>query len=175
MEAWKHQAARDVLPFGAVCRYACSPPARRRLPDATLSSRAVLARLWKAHAQELCEMCLADPEPEESAIPCACCDKPADSIGEHGLTVCARCAADPWRERDVILDGPGGLRELRELYGAGPTPDYAWLLLSGRALTVDAAQRLANERELTSIIGIGPKRAARIDEAPRNHRERGES
>ncbi len=131
----------------------------------------LLARVWKAHAQELCELCLTDPEPEESAIPCACCAEPADGIGDFGLALCSRCANDPIdRERDAIAHGPGGIRELEALYtdhGGGPVlvPSREWWALYWKAPTVEAVKQLAREDGLTSIHGIGPKRATKIEEA----------
>jgi hypothetical protein len=46
---------------------------------------------------------------------------------------------------------------------------YAWLLLSGRALTVMDAHQLVAAGDLASICGIGPKRRVEIEEALRLH------
>jgi hypothetical protein len=67
-----------------------------------LGSR-VVARIWRVQAEELRQMMLLEPERETSVIPCACCDRPADRIGVHGLAVCGLCAI---RETCKILDGP---------------------------------------------------------------------
>jgi hypothetical protein len=128
----------------------------------------VLARVWRMEADELAKLCLTDPEPEDSVIPCACCGKPADEIGEHGLPVCVVCGIG---EREAILRAPGGLYELRPLIH----DRYTFCLLSGRALTVMDAHQLAMSGELRAICGIGPRRGAEIDAALRQHREGGRS
>lgn len=119
-----------------------------------------LARVWRGQAEELTEL-LLEPAREESALVCAC-GADASEISVHGLPVCTVCHIGETQE---ILAGPGGLNELRPLIEDG----YAWLLLSGRALTVMDAHQLAATGELVEIIGIGPKRRAEIEEALRQH------
>jgi hypothetical protein len=122
----------------------------------------VVASVWRAEAEELTKLFL-EPAPAP-VIQCACCDKPARDIGVHGLAVCSACAV---REEYEVLDGPGGLSELRPLID----DRYTFGLLSGRALTVMDAHQLAAAGTLAGIVGIGPKRRAEIEEALRQHAE----
>jgi hypothetical protein len=50
----------------------------------------VLARVWRAEAEELRHLCV--PTSDGAVIPCASCAEPADDIDERGLARCAACA-----------------------------------------------------------------------------------
>jgi hypothetical protein len=73
----------------------------------------------------------------------------------------------------AITEGEGGIHELDGLidhnrYGDSESRPW-WALFDHGALTVAAAERLAREGELRAIRGIGPKAAAKIEAALRQH------
>jgi hypothetical protein len=87
--------------------------------------------------------------------------------------------------RMALAEGEGGIYELDGLIDHNRYDDSAsrpwWALCDHGALTVAAAEKLARAGQLTTIRGVGPKAAARIEAALRQHatepvrREGGES